>query len=236
MGLILCIETATRICSVALGRNGKIISLRESSGEYSHSKQITLFVREVTQEAGIVLRDLDAVAVSKGPGSFTGLRIGVSTAKGLCYALDKPLISAGTLQCMALGMAQMISPEISKNQNILFCPMIDARRMEVYAALYSKENTEVLPPVAEIITGSSFSEYLSKHIIVFAGDGAEKCQGVFEGNANAVFPDIQLPSATYMIPLAETALMSKKFEDVGYFEPYYLKDFVAGKPNVKGLR
>jgi tRNA threonylcarbamoyladenosine biosynthesis protein TsaB len=236
MGVILCIETATRVCSVVVGVNGNMISKRESAGEYSHSRQITLFIQEVINEAGIILGQLDAVAISKGPGSFTGLRIGVSTAKGICFALDKPLISVGTLQSMALGMSHMAGHGISKEKDVLLCPMIDARRMEVYAALYTKENDEVLPPYAEIITGSSFSGYFSQHTIIFAGDGAEKCRDIFKDQPNAIFPEMQLPSAAHMISVAEKALAGKEFEDVACFEPYYLKDFVAGQPKVKGLK
>jgi tRNA threonylcarbamoyladenosine biosynthesis protein TsaB len=235
MSMILCIETATLVCSVALGNDGKVISKRESTSEYSHSRQLTSFIQEVVNEAGITLQELDAVAVSKGPGSFTGLRIGVSTAKGLCYALDKPLISVGTLRSMAIGMVEMTEASIVK-RDVLFCPMIDARRMEVYAAIYDKENTEVLAPVARIIDENSFSECFKEHSIVFAGDGASKCRDLFAAQPKAIFPAMELPSAIHMLPLAEQAYIKAQFENVVIFEPYYLKDFIAGKPNVKGLK
>jgi len=236
MSAILCIETATRVCSVAICKEGNVISKREISGEYSHAEKLTLFIREVSEETGIMLGQLDAVAVSRGPGSFTGLRIGVSTAKGLCYALDKPLISVGTLQSMAYGMAEICNSNSTGRKDILFCPMIDARRMEVYTALYDGENNEIIPPAAEIIAASSFSEYFKKHTLCFAGDGAEKCKELFAGQPRAVFLDTMLPSACHMASLADHAFNAGRFEDVASFEPYYLKDFVAGKPKVKGLK
>jgi tRNA threonylcarbamoyladenosine biosynthesis protein TsaB len=235
MSMILCIETATQNCSVAIGRDGIIISKRESLNDYAHSKQLTLFIRDVINDAGIGLDQLDAVAVSKGPGSFTGLRIGVSTAKGLCYALEKPLISVSTLQSMAFGMTTLVNNEIHNNP-VLYCPMIDARRMEVYTAIYDKENREIMTPVAEIINTDSFSAYFKDHHIVFAGDGAKKCRETLAGQPGAVFKELPLPSSIYMISLAEQIYTSGKFEDIAYFEPYYLKDFIAGKPNVKGLK
>jgi tRNA threonylcarbamoyladenosine biosynthesis protein TsaB len=231
--MILCLETATRVCSVALGQNGNLLSLHEEEGDFSHSAQLTLFIQKAILDSGIKISDLDAIAVSKGPGSFTGLRIGVSTAKGLCYALDKPLISVGTLQAMALGMKNGL--KIETDENFLFCPMIDARRMEVYTAIINSKNQEVLSPCAEIINENSFSSFTASEKIVFAGDGADKCREVLSGIPNAIFPTIKLPSAADMIIMAETAFKENRFEDVANFEPYYLKDFVAGKPKVKGL-
>jgi tRNA threonylcarbamoyladenosine biosynthesis protein TsaB len=231
--MILCLETATRVCSVALGENGNLLSLNEEEGDFSHSSQLTLFIQKIISDIGIKISDLDAIAVSKGPGSFTGLRIGVSTAKGLCYALDKPLISVGTLQSMAWGMSQRLNLE--EKENILYCPMIDARRMEVYTAVYDNRNQQMLSPCAEIINENSFSSFLKSNTLVFAGDGADKCREVLSGIQNVVFPTIKLPSAADMIRMSETAFKENRFEDIASFEPYYLKDFLAGKPKVKGL-
>jgi tRNA threonylcarbamoyladenosine biosynthesis protein TsaB len=234
MGYILCIETATRICSVALGKDGVLLSARESFDDYAHSRLLTPFIQSVVHDAGISFEQLDAVAVSKGPGSFTGLRIGVSAAKGLCYALDIPLIAVGTLQSMAYGMAALeAAPPL--NGKYLFCPMIDARRMEVYAALYDQALNEILAPVAEIINAESFAGYFKEHQIIFAGDGAEKCCEMFAQQSRALFRSWPLPLAQYMIAPSEQSLSGENFEDLAYFEPYYLKDFVAGKPRVKGL-
>ena len=232
---ILNIETATSICSVALTKNNELLSLRESDDKNSHSSKLTLFIDEVIKEVDINYTDLDAIAVSKGPGSYTGLRIGVSTAKGLCYALDKPLISVGTLQAMALGMAEKFITENLYEKPVLFCPMIDARRMEVYSALYDSNNKEVREIRAEIIDKNSFSEFLQNNEIIFFGDGASKCKQVLAHRKNAIFIDNFFPSASFITEIANLKFKNKDFEDVAYFEPFYLKDFIPGKPKVKGL-
>lgn len=232
---ILNIETATSICSVALTKNNELLSRRESDDRNSHSSKLTLFIDEVIKEVDINYTDLDAIAVSKGPGSYTGLRIGVSTAKGLCYALDKPLISVGTLQAMALGMAEKFITEKLFEKSVLFCPMIDARRMEVYSALYDSNNKEVREIRAEIIDKNSFSEFLQNNKIIFFGDGASKCKQVLTHRENAIFIDNFFPSASFMTEIADLKFKNKDFEDVAYFEPFYLKDFIPGKPKVKGL-
>ena len=373
---ILCLETATKVCSVSIGKNGQVIALKESSEEkFSHAENLTLYIQEVVKQANIDLKDLDAIAVGKGPGSFTGLRIGVSTAKGLCYALNKPLIAINSLEAMAVDAIQKfavlfcltpipsprgegISPiyhtakrniwdslkeygremrkaptkaeellwerirdkktgykirrqhaidkficdfvclekqlvieldgtihqfqkqedklrdeiigdkrfsilrfsnkevfdgvdavvsEIKKilDERILpplrggkegganqittfFCPMIDAKRMEVYCAVYDENLNEIKKTSADIIDETSFIDLLEKHKIIFFGDGAEKCKSKIK-HPNAVFIDDVNPSAQFMIPLAEKYFAEKKFEDVAYFEPYYLKDFVGTK-------
>lgn len=231
MGLLLCLETATPVCSVALAQDGCLLALCETHDTNAHSSRLTLLIEEVLQQSGKLLKDLDAVAVSKGPGSYTGLRIGVSTAKGLCYGLDKPLIAVPTLQAMAYGMS--VQCELPKDA--LLCPMIDARRMEVYMALYDGANNEFSATVAEIITAETFSELRKTYTLICAGDGAEKCKAFFESQTNILFPVVEIPSAQYMIPYAERAFQQQHFEDVAYFEPYYLKDFVAGAAKVKGL-
>ena len=236
MSLILCIETATPVCSVALVRDGKILSYKESSKKNSHSEVITIFINDLLKESNNNFSDLDAVAVSKGPGSYTGLRIGVSTAKGLCYALDIPLIAINTLQSMAFGMAESLKKNTSgQTASTLLCPMIDARRMEVYSAIYNINNKEVRETKAEIIDKYSFSNYFSQNKMIFFGDGASKCQDVIT-HPNAVFYENINPSAANMASLAEEKFLNQQFEDVAYFEPFYLKDFIAGVPKVKGLK
>lgn len=224
MALILNLETATTVCSVALAKDNQLLVLKEVNGDYTHAENLTSFVEQATQEAGFSLTDVDAVSVSKGPGSYTGLRIGVSTAKGLCYALDKPLIALNTLEHSAYGCAIKTG-----EADALFCPMIDARRMEVYCAVYDKLNKVIRSTAAEIIDEHSFHELLKKHRIYFFGDGAEKCKSVLAKHSNAVFIDHLYPSASNMITLSEKSFNAKEFEDIAYFEPFYLKDFVAGK-------
>jgi tRNA threonylcarbamoyladenosine biosynthesis protein TsaB len=237
VGSLLHIETATRVCSVALSIDGMIISKRESSEKNIHSSIITLFINEILEEAGLEFSGLDAICVSKGPGSYTGLRIGVSTAKGLCYALDKPLIAVGTLQALAWGARRQIrSISAHLNEKILFCPMIDARRMEVYYALFDPDLKQVRDTRAEVIHADSFNEYFKDHEIWFTGDGAEKCREFFSGQPNARFTENPLPSAGYLAELAEQHFKAGHFDDTAYFEPFYLKDFIPGIPKVKGLQ
>lgn len=226
MALILNLETATTVCSVSLGKDGQLLAFKELNGDYSHSENLTLFIEEVLQQAHVKLADIDAVAVSKGPGSYTGLRIGVSTAKGLCYSLNKPLIATPTLQCLAFGVQRSKFKVQSSN---LLCPMIDARRMEVYCAIYNADNKEIKATAAEIIDENSFSDLLKENTIYFFGDGAEKCKSILSHSQNAIFIDNIFPSAKNMISLSEQAFVSGQFEDVAYFEPFYLKDFIAGK-------
>ncbi len=233
MAKILNIETSTRVCSVALSVNGKIVSIHESFTQNSHSELISLLSQKVVSEAGLKFTELDAVSVSKGPGSYTGLRIGVSTAKGYCYGLDIPLISVGTLAAMAVGIKNRLD---NNDGSTLICPMIDARRMEVYTALFSDELAEIEAVSAKIIDGESFNEYLSKQKLVFAGDGATKCKEVLNHQTNAIFIDDFHPSAKYLSEISEQKYKNQDFEDTAYFEPFYLKEFVAGIPRVKGLR
>jgi tRNA threonylcarbamoyladenosine biosynthesis protein TsaB len=224
MAFILNLETATTVCSVALAKDGQLLSQKELNGDYTHAENLTLFIEAVVKEAKLSLKNLDAIAVSKGPGSYTGLRIGVSTAKGLCYSLDKPLIAINTLEHSAYGCSLMHG-----KSNDLFCPMIDARRMEVYCAVYDKSNKLIRSTAAEIIDEQSFQDLLEKQTVYFFGDGAEKCKSILSPHPNAIFLDHLYPSANNMITLAAHAFQKKQFEDVAYFEPFYLKDFVAGK-------
>jgi tRNA threonylcarbamoyladenosine biosynthesis protein TsaB len=203
-----------------------LLALKELNADYTHAENLTIFIEEVMKQSGKKLAELDAVAVSKGPGSYTGLRIGVSTAKGLCYALNKPLIAVDTLKHLCLSPA--LTSRISDLQSFL-CPMIDARRMEVYCAVYDAGLRCIRETAAEIIDENSFADLLKEHRIVFFGDGAAKCREVLSKNSNAVFINDVFPSAKDMILLSEEACINRQFEDVAYFQPFYLKDFVAGK-------
>jgi tRNA threonylcarbamoyladenosine biosynthesis protein TsaB len=224
---ILHIETATQVCSVALSSGNELVLLKESNEKNNHSASLTVFIDEIMKAAGLPYGSLDAVAVSMGPGSYTGLRIGVSAAKGICFAIDKPLIAISTLQAMAAGA--------EKGTPSLLCPMIDARRMEVYNALYNNDLTTFREIRAEIINESSFNEELSNQQVWFFGDGAAKCKTLLENHPNARFIDDFQPSAVHMINLANEKYFRSEFEDVAYFEPFYLKDFIPGIPKVKGL-
>lgn len=219
--LILGIETATKMCSVAISDGKNLLALKEEGGEYSHAEKLNGFIKDCLMKAGINLQHIDVIAVSKGPGSYTGLRIGVSTAKGLCYSLNKPLVSVDTLQAMALKM------QVEPVRFDLYAPMIDARRMEVYTALYNTKNEKVKDVEAKIIDENSFAEELSAKQIAFFGDGAEKCKTVLAQNSNAIFNKEISPSAQFINQVALQKLNNDDFEDVAYFEPYYLKDFVA---------
>lgn len=225
MPLILNIETATEVCSVALAHDGKLLSIRESKDGFTHSENITVFISEVISDGNISLNELAAIAVSKGPGSYTGLRIGVSTSKGLCFALDKPLIAVPTLQALTFGAIKKLS--IANRQlSILFSPMIDARRMEVYCAVFDSELNEVEPTSAKIISENSFEKLLASNTVYFFGSGAAKCKSIIK-HPNAVFIEDVFATAASMISLSEKLFGAEKFEDAAYFEPFYLKDFVA---------
>ena len=233
MARILFIETATKVCSVALSEGDTIVGKKEVTIANSHAEMLSPFIQELFQEQNWKYKDIDAIAVSKGPGSYTGLRIGVSSAKGLCYSIDKPLISVSTLESMAAGMIQLHK---NGETNTLFCPMIDATRMEVYSAIYDSDLNPVRGIEAQIINEDSFSEYFTNHKLYFSGDGADKCKELFSEQSNAIFMDEFEISSEYMLHIANKKLANKEFEDVAYFEPYYLKNFIAGKPRVKGLK
>jgi tRNA threonylcarbamoyladenosine biosynthesis protein TsaB len=227
MAYILYLETATKICSVAVAKDETLVSLKETSIVNSHSSLITLYSDQVVKEANIEFNDLDAVCISMGPGSYTGLRIGVSTAKGFCYALNIPLIAVNTLQ----SMAKLYLIEHSElNKDILLCPMIDARRMEVFTAFLDNEASFVRETNADIINEDSYLDILLKNKVVFFGDGADKCKQFLSQNPNSIFDDIFAISARGMIPLAFQKFQKKQFENTAYFEPYYLKDFIATTP------
>lgn len=222
MATILNIETATKNCSVSLSNNGEVIALKElNEGQFSHAEKLHTFIENVIVDAGITLRNIDAVSVSKGPGSYTGLRIGVSTAKGLCFSLNKPLLSVETLTILANAI------EVSENEFII--PLIDARRMEVYSAIFDHNHQMIKETSAEIIDEKSYLEFLNKGKVYFLGDGSEKCKNVIQ-HENAIFLDNYFPSAKYMSKLSFEKYKKKQLEDLAYFEPFYLKDFIAGIP------
>lgn len=235
--LILHIESATDICSVALSEGDVQLSLIESGPERSHATLLSAYIRKAMANGNRSLKELDAVSVSKGPGSYTGLRIGVSTAKGLTYALGKPLLSTGTLKNMAHGAATHPSVlELLKDygDGLLLCPMLDARRMEVYAAFYSMNLTTIRDVAADLVDHNSYLELLNDHHICFFGNGSPKCRETIE-HPHAHFIDGINPSAAHMIGPALRLYQNQQFEDVAYFEPFYLKDFVATKPRKKVL-
>ena len=234
MPLILGLETATSICSVALVKDGILLAIRETEGAKEHSAALTGFIAEVFAEAGLKYNQLDAVAVSMGPGSYTGLRIGVSSAKGLCYALDKPLIAVDTLKSLAWRALLECKLQNIDTENILFCPMLDARRMEVFTAIFDRNLQFVEPVNALVVTADAFVAYADKQIIYF-GDGALKCRDLFEGKPNLTYFDNISLSGEAVCMLAEMEFAKNNFADLAYCEPFYLKDFIAGKPRVKGL-
>ena len=235
--LILHIETSTDICSVALSQGDQQLSLLESGQERSHARLLNTLIRESMDRARLRLKDLDAVAVSKGPGSYTGLRIGVSTAKGLAYALEIPMLASGTLENMASGiLTHAFVKELASihGEGLLLCPMLDARRMEVYAAFFTCEGRTFREVKADIITDDSYQDMLKSHHICFFGNGADKCKPAISHPHAHFIEDIH-PSASSMIAPALKMYMAKKFEDVAYFEPFYLKDFIATVPKKKVL-
>lgn len=237
MPYILLIESSTPCLSVALVKDEEVVAHRELEASKEHAAILLTFVDEVISEAHIRPANLDAIAVSKGPGSYTGLRIGVSSAKGLCYALDKPLIAISPLQSIATEVARKIKQDNTTCNSEIICAMQDAGRMEVYAGLYNILGQEIRKVKAEIVDENTYLSYLEnrERNVFFAGDGMEKCRDILRKHTNAVFiPDLS-PCALYMAPLAIAAYQNKNFEDTAYFTPFYLKDFVAGKPSVKGL-
>ncbi|MDP2339144.1 MAG: tRNA (adenosine(37)-N6)-threonylcarbamoyltransferase complex dimerization subunit type 1 TsaB [Bacteroidota bacterium] len=234
MALILIIETSTEVCSVALIKDGTLVDIIESKEGQNHARLVTVFAGKLLSRNKIKSGELNAVAVSKGPGSYTGLRIGVSTAKGICFAGRIPLIAVGTLEAMTkYVILNRVQFGISEKESTLFCPMIDARRMEVFSMLLDKDGRIIKPISAEIIDESFLSGELCEGQVVFFGNGSEKCQKVIT-SPNALFLNDINASAQHMCELVWQAYNKNQFEDVAYFEPFYLKDFVAtvSKKNV----
>ena len=225
--LILSLDTSATVCSVALHQNGQVLACYELFAEKSSSGLLTTLIQNVVQHTGHHLAQLDAVAVAKGPGSYTGLRIGVSTAKGLCYALDKPLLAVNTLEAMARQVSRVAAGPPAG----VLCPMLDARRMEVYAAMYGPAGQEVMPTAAVVIDEQSFADVLARQPVLFFGNGAAKCEPVLSQHPNAHFlPTLIQPSARTVGELAARAYAEGRFEEVATFEPFYLKDFMGTKP------
>lgn len=223
MSYILNIETATTNCSVSLSKEGETLVLKEDyNSNYSHAESLHLFIDDVLKQARLKPEDLDAIAVSKGPGSYTGLRIGVSSAKGLCFSLDKPLISVDTLEALA--------HQVTINSGCIVA-MLDARRMEVYASVYDKNYQQIRAIEAEIVDQHSFRELLQQGKVYFIGTGVEKTKHIIS-HPNAVFIENKLPSANEMGKLATIKHKKSDTENVAYFEPFYLKDFIGTKPKV----
>lgn len=214
---ILNIETSTKNCSVSIALNGKTIALKEVAEEsFSHSEKLHVFIDNLLKENQITYKDLNAVALSGGPGSYTGLRIGTSTAKGLCFALDIPLIAVDTL----LVLAKQV------NEDSLIIPMIDARRMEVYTAIFDATHNPATPVQALVIDENSFAEISEKAVLI--GDGAAKCKEVLNRENFIFLDEIRYPSAREMSEISFDKFQKKEFEDIAYFEPFYLKEFYTG--------
>lgn len=227
---ILCIETSTEVCTVALACNEQLLSMRENADGQSHAKNLMPYIDEVLKEAGISASQLNAVAVGMGPGSYTGLRIGASTAKGLCYALQIPLIALPTLRIIAAGAAETTPLDAQT----VICPLLDARRMEVFTENFDQHLTHLSSVSAQVVDENTFTSLLERKKVVFCGNGMEKCRPLLQKNANAIFCSTPL-SSRYMLKLAFSAFAQQRFEDVAYFEPLYGKEYIAAKPHVKGL-
>jgi len=235
--LILHIETATDICSVAISEGDQQLASAESGPERSHATLLNSFIRKCLHESNRELQEIEAIAVSKGPGSYTGLRIGVSTAKGIAFGLQIPLLSAGTLQSMAAGASSHIDIQeliMKHGSDLILCPMLDARRMEVYTCFLSQELKVVREVTADIVEEASFGAILEKYKVCFFGNGADKCEEVLK-HPNAFFIKGFNPSASHMIKPVLKRFKEQQFEDVAYFEPFYLKDFIATTPKKKVL-
>ncbi len=222
--MILSIETSTKVCSVALHNQGELLAESTLYVDKSHSEKLAILIKNLLQYAEIEPKNLTAVAIASGPGSYTGLRIGTSTAKGLCFALDIPLIAINTLEAMVYGVAKFSA------KDVLLCPMLDARRMEVYSLLATKELDIIQPTEAKIIDEQSYKRELMQSKIVFFGDGATKCKPLLSQYVNAFFIDVQPISAVHVGILAWEKYQNENFEDLAYFEPAYLKEFKAIKP------
>ncbi len=228
--IILHIETATEVCSAALTRGKQILCVREDINGHSHSHNLLPFIDSLLKQADCPAAALQAVAVSIGPGSYTGLRIGASAAKGIAYALGIPVITIDTLESIAQGAYQHFAGDAACQ----YVPMIDARRMEVYSAVYDNQMHLLEAATPVVVDEQAFGTILADNRIVFCGNGMPKCRDLLSRHPNACFADFTL-SARYMLPAALRKWEKEEFADVAYFEPFYLKDYVAAKPNVKGL-
>ena len=227
---LLLLETATEICSVALSKGNKIIASVSSNRGNSHTENLFPFIEQVLAEGNCKISELDGVGLSIGPGSYTGLRIGASAAKGICYALNIPLIGISTLQSIVFGAIH----QQKEKQKLLFCPMIDARRMEVFTALFNEKGEIITEVESKIIDEHAFRKELENNLICFCGNGMPKCKSLLLQYKNAYFKEAPLVAENMLVP-ALFKFENKQFEDVAYFEPYYFKEYVAKKSGVKGL-
>lgn len=227
-GTVLAIETSTAVCSVALFIDGRCAGIREHADGMAHAEKLAVFIDELMEETELELHRIDAVAVSGGPGSYTGLRIGVSTAKGICWSLDKPLIAIPTLQSMAAGVLSVLEGG-READGLRLCPMLDARRMEVYTALYSGDGNELAPVTAKVMEPEVLDAWLESGPVWFFGDGMPKCRSLLSLHPNARFCDSYRISARDLLRPAMHALDGRSFVHTGLYEPFYLKEFVAGK-------
>jgi tRNA threonylcarbamoyladenosine biosynthesis protein TsaB len=236
MALILNLETASPVCSVSLSREGRVLGIRESTADKSHATRLTLFIQELLTVNHFTTGDLDAISLSMGPGSYTGLRIGASVAKGLAYGSDKPLIGIPTLKALANGFSLSHPEDIATagTANPLLCPMLDARRMEVYCALYDTGLNEITPVEALILEAGSFSTVLETQVVCFFGTGSSKAAEIIRHPNARFFQGIEL-SAAFQSGLAESLYNRSDFLDTAYFEPHYLKEFIASIPKNKVL-
>ncbi len=233
---ILCIETSTNCCSVAVTIDGRAVAVAANMDRANHASELPIFIQQLLDKCKEHNWKLDAIALSQGPGSYTGLRIGASTAKGLCYGLNIPLIPIDTLQVICMSMlAQMNQNRITLAEGAQLCPMLDARRMEVYTSIYSTNATRTRDIEAKIINEQSFLQELSKNTLYFFGNGAEKCKNTITA-PNAIFIDNILPHAQYMgIIVKSHTTTSLDIKQLAYYEPFYLKEFVAAPSHIKGL-
>ena len=225
MSTILHIETSTDVCSVAVSEDGQVIFDQEDHSGPNHAERLGTMVDEALSFTDNHAIPFDAVAVSCGPGSYTGLRIGVSMAKGVCYGRNLKLIAVPTLELLCVPILLREIPE----EDALLCPMLDARRMEVYAGIYDRGLKTIRPIQADIVEGETYKEFLDKRPVYFFGNGAQKCKAAIN-HPNAHFIENIEPLAIWMQPLAEKRFLNEQFEDVAYFVPFYLKDFVAKMP------
>jgi tRNA threonylcarbamoyladenosine biosynthesis protein TsaB len=235
--LILHIDTATEVCSIALSHGAEILAVEESRDGNSHARRLIPFIENVLTEAVVSKKELASIALSIGPGSYTGLRIGASTAKGLCYSLDLPLVTISTLEIIMAGARKEVLAgkiDIVGISDYYFCPMIDARRMEVFTTLYDSTGNIVEEVHSQIIDETSFVDILQAKTVIFCGNGMPKCREMLAKNRNARFSEAPL-SAVNMLEKALLKYQNGQFENVAYFEPFYLKEFIVAKPVVKGL-
>lgn len=225
MSIILSLDTSTKVCSVAIHQAGVLIGCQAYHLQKSHSNLLPVTIQQLVENCELSMSDIEAVALSAGPGSYTGLRIGTATAKGLAYSLDIPLIAVDTLDSM-IAQVRPFAP-----QGMLLCPMIDARRMEVYCKVVDSSGKELWPTQPLVVEGNSFDAFKESTLLLF-GNGSDKLQGVLEGSSMSFIPDIH-PSAAYMGLLAYSRFSADTFEDIAYFEPEYLKEYRTNVPSQK---